>query len=1052
MIFNIDMIMINRYLFKAFMVALFAFLAMRSSHAVAQGRSVTITVSDANGPLPGASLYEKGLLQNGGGTDNNGQFTLTLRKSNVLIVKMVGYLSKEVTVAPNARSLSVQLAEDTKGLEEVIVVGYGTQKKLTNTGSVSSITSKELKQNPTTSVQNSLVGRLPGFFSVQRSGQPGLDASQFFIRGVSSYVGVNAANGSSSSVAGTTALGSSNNALIIVDDIEYNMGDVQRLDPNEIESISILKDAASTAIYGLRGANGVLVITTKRGQSGAPSINLRQEFAAQSWSYRPKFLNSFESATLLTESEVNGGQSTTTFTQADLDLFKSGADPYGHPDVDWWGELTEKSAPQMRTNIDISGGSNTVKYFISGGYVSQDGMFKNFGKYSGFNNAFWYSRYNFRSNLDIQANKNLSFRVDVSGRFGQTNAPRNNGTIYSTPGLLMTELFILTPYAYPIYNPDGTFGENKISNAASNIVGKLSTHGYRRTYANDLNAVFGATQKLDFLAEGLSAKLTVSYASNQSYWKQLERSSFPSYYYNPETGAYRLVTPNLYRLPPLALSTSATVDNLALKVLQLQPTLNYDHYFGDHRVYATALIDQKSDVGRDDTNLPWVYRRYTGRAGYNFKQKYLIEFVGGYNGSDRFESAKRFGWFPAASVGWNVAEEKFFHKALPFVDVFKIRASHGLTGNDGVAGNFGYVYQQTYTTANGSTQFGQTPGTTSTGITEGRLANLNVTWEKDLQTNVGLDLNMFKSKLNIVVDRFYGKRYDILTNRSSVSGIFGASLPPVNLGIVKRNGWDGEISYRSKIKEFNYNVNATFSFTKNTILEKDEAQPRYPWLAETGHSIGQNFGYLFEGFYSAADIVNPDIAKPVIKPRAGDLKYKDVNGDLIIDAYDRQAVGKSSLPVNVLGLNLGFNYKGFGLNLAFQGSYDFSLALNSEGLGFNNFQPIHLKRWTPATAATAEFPAMGGTLINDARTNFSDFWLINAWYIRLRTAELSYQLPDKWIKPVGLKGVRLYTNGNLLFTKTNVNEKYQIDPESVGGANTGYPAQRTFNLGLNVSF
>ncbi|WP_169304351.1 SusC/RagA family TonB-linked outer membrane protein [Pedobacter frigoris] len=1038
--------MMKKCLFNAFVGVLCAFLTMHTGVVQAQTRTVTGTVSDAKGPLPGASIYEKGLLQNGGTTDDKGQFSITLRRGNVLVVKLIGYLTKEVTVAPNAKTVFVNLAEDTKGLEEIIVVGYGTQKKLTNTGSVSTITNKELKQNPSTSVQNSLVGRLPGFFAVQRSGQPGLDASQFFIRGVSSYVGVNAANGSSSSVAGTTALGSSNNALIIVDDIEYNMSDVQRLDPNEIESISILKDAASTAIYGLRGANGVLVITTKRGQSGVPSINLRQEFATQSWSYRPKFLRSYESALLLTESETNGGQATTTFTPADLELFKSGADPYGHPDVDWWGELTEKSAPQMRTNIDISGGSNTVKYFISGGYVSQDGMFKNFGEYSGFNNAFWYSRYNFRSNLDIQANKNLSFRVDVSGRFGQTNSPINGGSIYS--GLLMTELFILAPYAYPIYNPNGTFGEGKLSNSSSNIVGKLSTMGYSRSYANDLNAVFGATQKLDFLAEGFSAKLTVSYSSNQTNTRSLSRGSFPSYYYNPVDNSYRLTTANLYRLPPLSLSSGI---NLALKVLQVQPMLNYDHNFGDHRVYATALIDQKSDVGRDGTNLPWVYRRYTGRVGYNYKQKYLIEFVGGYNGSDRFEKANRYGWFPAASVGWNVAEESFFHKALPFVDVFKLRGSHGLTGNDGVAGNFGYVYQQTYTTGAG-TQFGQTPGTTSNGVIEGRLANLNVTWEKDLQTNIGLDVNMFKNKLNFVVDRFYGKRYDILTNRSSVSGIFGVALPPVNLGIVKRNGWDGEITYRNTVKNFNYNINATFSFTKNTIIEKDEAQPRYPWLAETGHSIGQNFGYLFNGFYSIVDITDPTVAKPVISPRAGDLKYRDINGDLIIDAYDRQAIGNSSLPVNVLGLNLGFNYKGIGLNLAFQGSYNFSVALNSEGLGFNNFQPLHLERWTPATAETAQFPALGGTLINDARTNFSDFWLINAWYLRLRTAELSYQLPDVWVKPIGLRGVRVYTNGNLLFTKTNVNKKYQIDPESVGGANTGYPAQRTFNLGINVSF
>ncbi|WP_199140539.1 SusC/RagA family TonB-linked outer membrane protein [Pedobacter sp. ASV12] len=1013
---------------------------------LAQAQQISGNVSDDKGPLVGVSVYEKNLSTNGTSTDNNGHFILTLKQEKVLVFKLVGYLTKEVSITPNQKTINITMAEDTKGLEEIVVLGYGTQKKLTNTGSVSSITNKDLKQNPTTNLQNSLQGRLPGFFAVQRSGQPGLDASQFFIRGVSSYVGVTAANGTTSSVAGTTSLGSSNNALIIVDDIEYNMSDVQRLDPNEIESISILKDAATTAIYGLRGANGVLVITTKRGQTGKPSINLRQEFALQTWSYRPKFLRSYENASLLTEAEKNSGMTTTTFTPQDLELFRTGADPYGHPDVDWWGTLTRKSAPQYRTNIDISGGSNTVKYFISGGYISQDGMFKNFGQESGYNSAFWYNRYNFRSNLDIQANKNLSFRVDVNGRFGTTNRPLNRGTIYD--GLLMTELFILAPYAYPIYNPNGTYGENKATNSSQNIVAKLATNGYSRDYANDLNAVFGATQKLDFLTKGLSAKANISYASSQSNNRTLSRSSFPSYYYNSADGSYRLATANLYRLPPPSLSTST---GLALKVLQIQGILNYDNTFKDHRAYGTVLIDQKSDVGRDGTNLPWVYRRYTGRFGYNYKQKYLVEFIGGYNGSDRFQTSKRYGFFPAASVAWNIAEEKFFQKALPFVDVFKLRASRGLTGNDGVAGNFGYVYQQTYTTGNG-TQFGQTPGTNFNGVTEGRLANLDVTWEKDLQTNFGVDLNMFKNKLNIVADRFYGKRYDILTNRSSISGIFGASLPPVNLGIVERNGWDGEITYKNQLKDFGYSVNLTYSFSKNKIIEKDEAQPRYPWLAETGHSIGQNFGYLFNGFYSAADIADPNVAKPSITPRPGDLKYLDINGDKVIDAYDRRAIGSPSLPSNVIGLNLNFNYKGFGLALAFQGSYNFSIALNSEGLGFSNYQPLQLLRWTPETAATAQYPALGGTSINDARTFFSDFWLLEAWYVRLRTAEFSYQLPDSWIKPVGLKGVRVYTNGNMLFTKTNVNKKYQVDPESIGGANTGYPAQRTFNLGVNVTF
>jgi TonB-linked SusC/RagA family outer membrane protein len=1013
-------------------------------------------VGDDSGAIPGATVVEKGLANNGTITDAEGKFQFTLKgTSKTIIIKSIGYLTQEVNVAGKT-VISVNLKADTKGLEEVVVVGFGKQKKITNTGAISSISATEIKQNPSASIQNTLAGRLPGFTSQQRSGQPGADGAAFFIRGVSTYAG-------------------SASPLIIVDDVEYDYSKVAEIDPNEVETVTILKDASTTAVYGIKGANGVLVITTKRGIAGKPRINLKSEEGYQMDVNTPTFLNSYDAKLLNNEALRNSNDLTnkTFASDADLAAYRDHTDPYGHPDINWWKTIFKPGSLITRQNLDFQGGTESVKYFVSTGYLWQNGNVRDFSSDNGVNSNFYYKRYNFRSNLDIQATKTLSIRLDLNGRFGETNQPYNSqsGSLYYANGNgIIGEIYsagYLPPWAYPVTNPNGSYPYNPLLlNSNTSIIGRLAESGYSRTFDNDLNIVSSASQKLDFITRGLAAKVLLSYASAQNYTVSANRTAIPYYLYNSTTGFYAPFNASQYRTP---LFTAGYSNSSIFRTISTQSSLNYDRSFGNHHVYALALYNDNRVINgttSGDVNqgpgVPTVVTGTTLRVGYDYKSKYLLEFNTAYNGTDRFTGLKTRGWFPAGSIGWNISEEKFFSDNIKFVDLFKIRASYGLVGSDEIGGAKKYV--QLYTSAGGSYNFGTT-STGYNGITEGSLGNLDVTWEKEKKFDLGVDLNMFKGKIKITADYFNNNRFDILTTRQSIPLTFGVGLPPVNLGKVNNKGFDGEVSYNEKINDFTAGVRLTFSYAKNKIMEQDEAEPAYPWLAATGHPIGQYFGWHYIGFYSAADIADPKVAKPISAVGPGDLKYQDLNGDGVINDTDKGVIGMPNLPNTTYGANFNFGYKNFYLNIFFQGSRGYSTRFNSETIipgyassGSSNFQPVHLGRWTPETANTATFPRLGGNAVTNfpnATSNFSDFWTRNNYYLRLKTAEISYLFPSSIAKKLGVGAIRLYANGNNLLTWTNVTDLYQVDPENGNSTTTVinvYPTQRIYNLGLNVTF
>jgi TonB-linked SusC/RagA family outer membrane protein len=1032
----------------------YCLLLMMPAALYAQDRTVTGTVRDLGGTLPGATVYEKGLPTNGTITNTAGKFKLTLKgHSNVLVVKFIGYITAEVRVPSDNKPLDINLQTNSNGLDEVSVVAYGKKKRITSTGAVSSISAADIRTVPTANVQNALSGKLPGFFSQQSSGQPGKDASDFFIRGISS---LNPAG---------------NQPLIIVDDVEYSYDQLQQINVNEIESISILKDASSTAIYGIKGANGVLVVTTRRGKSGAPQVNLRVENGLQQPTKTPKFLDSYQSAMLVNEAERNDGIPL-SFTQQDLNLFQSGTDPYGHPNVDWYDKIFKKFSYQANANLDISGGTNSLKYFISGGALDQTGLVRDFADpQSLVNTNYYFNRYDFRSNLDLKANKNLDLRLDVTTRFSDLNQPYNENAVGEVYNFTKE-----TPFTAPYLNPNGTYSYAYSPfnpDHLPTLNARLATGGYQHARRTDYNVLLGGTEKLDDITDGLSLTGRVAFSSIEQFTKQIFNGGIPAYHYDPTTNQYTLRPGATYVYQTYALTGNTDINTNNYNV---QIYANYDRTFNNvHHVSALALFNQQSQtyyanpfLDASLVGVPQKFRGISGKVSYDYAQKYLAEINLAYNGTDRFAANHRYGMFPAISLGYNLAKEKFFSDALPTFSLFKLRGSYGLVGSDAAPGNR-YVYNQVYVNGNGY-NFGQTSqGYPS--IYEGALGNSNVVWERAKKLDIGLDMNLLKDKLSVTVDYFHDIRFDQLITPGSVPEIVGVDLPAVNIGRTLNHGFDGQITYHNVAGKVQYSTSFVFSYAKNKILFEDEANPAYPWLQRTGQPINQPYGYHYLGFYTAAQISQvkayqaahggsnagdaiaiPDNGVPL---QAGDLRYQDLNGDGIINVFDQRAIGHPNLPNTTLGLNLQAIYKGFSISLLFQGAFNYSFAIVGTGIEpfQSQFQPIHLDRWTPENSVNAQFPrlTMNPTSVDSPTAYMSDFWLINAFYIRLKTVDIGYQVPVSAL-PFHLHNVRFYFSAYNLFTFDNYH-KYQQDPEiATNTAGDAYINQRVMNLGVQVGF
>ncbi|MGN7823408.1 SusC/RagA family TonB-linked outer membrane protein [Chitinophaga sp. 22536] len=1023
---------------KIFMLIWFSLISTVawSQNIIIRGR----VVNDKNEAIIGATVSETDNRKNGVVSDEQGNYTISLKPGGVkkLVITCIGYLPQTITAVAGSPML-VHLTPDVKGLEDVVVVGFGRQKRITSTGAVSSVKGEEIRSVPTANIQNTLIGRLPGFFSQQRSGQPGADAADFFIRGVNSITG-------------------DNKPLIIVDDIEYDYTQLSQLNVNEVESVSILKDAATTSIYGLKGANGVLVVTTTRGRIGKPRINLTAESGINQTIRMPTFLDAYTTALLRNEATINDayGQSQAPvlpFTPDDLQKFKDGSDPYGHPNVNWADVLFKKASTQSRYNVDVSGGNSLVRYFTSLGYFSQNGILKDFKPVGDYvNTNYFYRRFNYRSNLDITPTKTLKIRFDVNGRFETVNNP--SGTVENAGLFYELGAFrYMAPYAMPVTNPNGSssYASHQgaiTNNGAINPAFRLANGGYIRSFRNNYNIIVGADQQLDFITPGLSARVNISYAGNNNEGRNLNRSGLPAYKYDVATNSYSIRDAGQYRmLPYVVASTNSAFNSTTI----LQASLNYDRTIGSHHFTGLLLLNQRNYI--NGAVIPVNYRGTTARLDYDFRRKYLLGVTVARNGNDLFQENKRYGIFPAVSWGYNLAEERFFKNTFPFFDMFKIRGSYGLVGSD--ANYPGTVTSVIQYGTTGSNYYGNT-------TVEGALVNPDVSWEKEKKTDLGLELNMFQGKVTLSGSYFYNYRYDQVIEQRDIPLLIGQDLPKKNVGISENQGFDGVVTYRNDKGKINYSISANASYAVNRIIYISEA-PDYPYQARTGTRLGLIMGYHNIGFYQPDDFdANGKVKKGVAAPtwsviQPGDLKYADMNGDGIISDADKVNLSKPNLPTTVLGAEFTIGYKGLTLRALLQGSFGYAVQVTAEGAGdaFNgNLRPWNLERWTPSTAATATYPRIGlNTNINNiSYLTVSDFWYADTWYVRLKSLELAYQIPRGWLKSTKVvQNARVYLSGYNLVNIQNMG-KFQQDAEIASGPGGAYPNTANFNFGLQLSF
>jgi TonB-linked SusC/RagA family outer membrane protein len=777
---------------KKFLLLIILLLNISVSVLFAQGKVISGKVEDADGQaMSGVNVTEKG-TNNGAVTDVRGNFSIAISgKNSVLQISYVGYPTEEI--ATNGKSnIRVVLKSSVAKLDDVVVVGYGVQKKVSVVGAISQVKATELQQSSTANLSNALAGRVSGVITIMGSGKPGADNAQIFIRGM--------------------ATTNNTSPLVLVDGIERNW---QQIDPVDIESFSVLKDASATAVYGVRGANGVILITTKRGVKGRPVLSISTQSAIQQPIRTPKYLGSYDFAVLSNEALRNDGKPE-EYTASDLQHYKKKDSPYSHPDNDYYNDFLKKASLQQLSNISVRGGSDVLAYFISANYTHQEGLYKDFPN-SRYNTNTNYDRINFRSNLDFYVTKSLQVGIDLTGRFEVRKQPNFDQDVFD-------KMRRLPPNFQSYINPDGSLGgrsdESRLAPYAL-----ISSFGNRARNNNVLEGAFKANQKLDNLTKGLSFRTLIGF--NSSYESRRDISEKPELWEYNRFGNYLLNK-------TVTETSISTGKGPGARRISVEAALNYNRSFGDHAVTGMALYQQNQYWYAGD--VPTGYLGWVGRGTYAYKSRYLFEVNAGYNGSMQFAKAHRYGFFPAVSLGWIPSQEQFWSKNIEFVNFFKIRGSYGEIGNDKI-GNFSYLYQQRYNYAPDSDgwryYFGESPSSEN-GIIEGQPGNLNVTWERAQKANIGFDAKMLNNKVSATVDVFYEKRSNILAVPYSVPLVFGMNnpqgtsrtdgqgLPPENLGMVTNKGIDLEIGFADKVKNFSYFIKGNFTYARNVINKIDE--------------------------------------------------------------------------------------------------------------------------------------------------------------------------------------------------------------------------------------
>lgn len=1079
----------------------FGLMAIAQTRGGSDVRISGVVSDDTGETVIGASVVVKG-TNNGTITDLDGNYSISVPKGTTLVFSSIGYKSVEVKVE-DSQVLNVKLLTDSEMMEEVVVTAFATQKKVNVTGAISTVSGSDILASPVSNISNALVGVTPGISSIQTGGEPGHNEADITIRGVATY--------------------GDSTPLIVIDGIEQAAEQAftafNSLDPNDILGISVLKDASSTAVYGIRAANGVIIVTTKRGQAGRPKVSFNSNFGVTKATSLQRGLSSYQWAEMRNEAvrnEIDGLGETSLagalYSEADLWKFKNNRDflpseveampgltqsqkdalngsealYYGSHDL--YAEQFGDYGPQWQTNINISGGGDKVKYFCSVGYFSQESITSTTAYY-GSDTGSSFNRYNFRANVDVDIIKNTTLSVDVSGQFGTTKGPGIGGSnpfdlttryttimqyIYDgnpfmTPGILDNHL--ISGYDRPAGSVQETLYETTASTVgAQNAVYNLLMSGTGKTYNTLLNGTVKLNHIMSYITEGLSFKASLNYQDNYNRYVTLS-PSLPSYSVrrNPEN-------PNELEFFGGGLGGDSynSTEYSVWNKLYLDAGLYYNNTFKGHSLGGLLVAKaSKYTMPGDSFHTPSGIMGFVGRLTYDYNQRYMVEVNMGYNGTEQFAEGRRFGLFPAFSLGWVPTNEPFFpeNNVLTFL---KFRGSYGQVGNDRLGGNRYLYLPSTYNINTSGYYWGNSDGSSAnayyTGATEGSIGNPLITWEKATKYDVGVEAMFFRNRLYATYDYFNEDRDNILTTLGIIPATYGVaagSVPPANVGRTNNHGFEVLVGWKDKIGEFRYEIEGNLSYARNKILYKAEAMNPYDWMNQTGHSIGQSYGLKSDGLY---DTIEELTARPYNtytsnKETLGDIKYLDLNGDGLIDNKDVAPIGFPNRPLASFGAKIGLHYKGWDLNLLFSGTAQGSFYIRKISIPYyknagNAFLWQYEGRWTPEKYAA-------GDMINYPRATYnattvshnfldSDYWMLSSDHFKLKNIELGYTIPSEssLLRRLKLSSVRLYATGNNIYTFPCRMTQIGIDPEtkSSGSYSYVYPITATFVVGVSIQY
>lgn len=1012
--------------FVLFSICLYALLGGPSASGQNGRITVSGTVLDTHRePLPGVSVLIKG-TKTGTSTDLDGKYDITVPDGRaVLVFSSIGFMEQEVVVGTR-KTVDIVLQEAATSLDEVVFVAYGQQKKESVVAALSSINSAGLRQTPASNLGIALAGRLPGLTVLQRSGVPGGENMDFYIRGRSTV------NGQS--------------PLTLVDGVER---DFTALDPREVETITILKDASATAVYGVRGANGVIMITTRRGKSGKPLIDVTMEQSWQNATRLPKMTSAYDYALLRNQVEMQNDRPP-VYDETALEHYKSGENTPLYASRDFIREFVKDYSPMQRVNVNFSGGTDKMRYFTTVGYLHQNGIFRTekFNDYD-YDPSSKANRVNFRSNFDIDITDNLRMFLNVSGFMQKKNdpvmVPFNGAYLSDLAGysVLLSNLFTIPNNSfYKDTTPDGEVLTSYLITNNHIPYGMLNRTGFRNTQTNQVTATMGIEYDLSFLTEGLSAKAVASYdaySSNQQvrqrnyqlYQLVLDADSPEGYKFEPSGSATN---------SPLSDSQYQSFNNL----FNIDASLNYARTFGMHEVTGMLLFNRYQRVV--NIELPYNYIGLVGRATYSYARRYLAEINFGYNGSEQFAPGHKMGFFPSLSLGWVLSEENFL-KDNDWLTFAKIRASYGQVGNDNMNGSrFAFL-------------------TLWSGSYESQIGNEKLTWEKANKYNVGFEIGLLRD-FRLEADLFYERRNNILIPATGMipTGVFGTGgvsvsgiIPKINAGVIENKGFELTATYQKMFKrDVSLNLRVNTAFNRNQVIHLSEVllPEDYAYrLRSTGFRLGQNFGYETAGFFnSEQDILDwYDQTAMGAPPKPGDLKYRDQNGDGIIDEKDVVPIGDPEVPEWTFGAGLNFQFKGFDFSMMWQGAAGRSFFLGGQRIWETyNFNEWHKEAWSQErldAGKSITYPRLEPG--SDSSKKSSDFWYADGDYIRLKNMEIGYTLPQRLSGAIRASSVRFYLNGLNLLTLDRYPVKY-IDPEQ--NNELVYPVFKTYNVGVNISF